>query len=243
MARKTSNAMLAGTAMGLIRHYWVTRSAAERIYYINKAETTTKPKPLVDEPPTQVLEVGEQKPKNFQLPSILKDASPETLEASVEQGLKLLDQLAAPLVPERGKKGDIGQWLQSIGIYFSLSQVCLLISTADNLRKHAVKTRTIIGVVGNTGAGKSSVINAMLDEERLVPTNCMRACTAVVTEISYNYDEEPYRAQVEFISSVEWQKELETLFQDLLDSNGQVSRECANEDTDAGIAYAKIKGR
>ena len=31
----------------------------------------------------------------------------------------------------------------------------------------------VLGVVGNTGAGKSSVINAMLDEERLVPTNCV----------------------------------------------------------------------
>ncbi|KAI4087546.1 MAG: hypothetical protein LQ344_006699 [Seirophora lacunosa] len=81
----------------------------------------------------------------------------------------------------------------------------------------------------------------MLDEERLVPTNCMRACTAVVTEISYNYEEQPYCAEIEFITVDEWAKELRVLFQDLLDGEGNVSRECTNEDSDAGVAYAKIK--
>lgn len=95
--------------------------------------------------------------------------------------------------------------------------------------------------MGNTGAGKSSVINALLEEERLVPTNCMRACTAVVTEISYNYEQAPYRSEIEFITIPDWRKELETMFSDLLDSEGKVSRECSNEDTEAGIAYAKIK--
>ena len=117
----------------------------------------------------------------------------------------------------------------------------ILTSYRDTLREQAVRAKTVIGVVGNTGAGKSSVINAILDEERLVPTNCMRACTAVVTEISYNNGEEPYRAEIEFISEVEWEKELRVLFQDLIDSNGQVSRECTNEDSEAGIAYSKMK--
>lgn len=154
--------------------------------------------------PTSSAELEDKKPKTFQLQTLLNDAGPQRLEASVEQGLKLLDQLKAPLLAKVENNPDAKQWIEQI----------------DNLRKQAVKTRTVIGVVGNTGAGKSSVINAMLDEERLVPTNCMRACTAVVTEISYNDGEEPYRAQIEFISSAEWEKELKTLFQDLLDGNG-----------------------
>ena len=68
----------------------------------------------------------------------------------------------------------------------------------------------------------------------------MRACTAVVTEISYNYEEKPYCAEIESISPADWERELKVLFQDMLDGDGKVSRECANEDTDAGIAYAKI---
>jgi len=60
----------------------------------------------------------------------------------------------------------------------------------DTVRTEAKNTRALIGVVGNTGAGKSNVVNAVLDEERIVPTNCMRACTAVVTEMSYNDSED-----------------------------------------------------
>lgn len=176
-------------------------------------------------PPVSSADSEDQKQKSFQLQMLLKDAGPEMLETSVEQGVKLLDQLKAPLLSKMENSPDAEQWIQQI----------------DNLIKQAVKTKTVIGVVGNTGAGKSSVINAMLDEERLVPTNCMRACTAVVTEISFNEGEKPYRAQIEFISPADWEKELKTLFQDLLDGDGKVSRDCTNEDTDAGIAYAKIK--
>lgn len=233
--------MIAGRLYYSLRQSWNSLPESERANYAAQAMSSghrvhaIKPEPTTEtrhldthpvlEPPISVAELEEQKHKSFQLQTTLKDAKPEVLENGVEEGVKFLHRLKAPLVDKMENSPDAEQWIQQM----------------DNLIKQAVKTKTVIGVVGNTGAGKSSVINAMLDEERLVPTNCMRACTAVVTEISYNYGEKPYRAQIEFISPADWEKELRTLFQDLLDGEGKVSRDCANEDTDAGIAYAKIK--
>lgn len=108
------------------------------------------------------------------------------------------------------------------------------------------------------------MINALLDEERfgsphlsveslrlltyalfrLLLTNGMRACTASATEISYNYVDDPeqlYRAEIEFIGAQEWLRELRTLLGDLLDGNGQVSRDCTTPDTEACLAYSRIK--
>lgn len=41
----------------------------------------------------------------------------------------------------------------------------------------------VIGVVGDTGAGKSSCLNALLGEEEVLPQSGMRACTACVVEV------------------------------------------------------------
>lgn len=90
--------------------------------------------------------------QSFQLQSLTADASLEVLEASVEKGVEFLNSLHERLINRAESSNDATQWIQQI----------------DILKKQATKTRTIIGVVGNTGAGKSSVINAMLEEERLV---------------------------------------------------------------------------
>ena len=163
------------------------------------------------------------------LQKLLTETCPEVLEQGFATGLELLKNLES-LLRQHSGIGDAQQWLQRI----------------QNLQMQAVRSKTTIGVVGNTGAGKSSVINALLDEERLVPTNCMRACTAVVTQLSWNDasdddEERRYRAEIEFIKAAEWEKELRILFDDLIDSNGNVSREASNPDSDAGIAYAKIR--
>ncbi|KAG9597087.1 hypothetical protein KCU86_g8346, partial [Aureobasidium melanogenum] len=149
------------------------------------------------------------------------------LEAGVKHGVQMLDRLVQALEPGKETE-DIRQWLQQIEV----------------VRQEATGARTVIGVVGNTGAGKSSVINAILDEERLIPTNCMRACTAVVTEMSWNRSEDEsskYRAEIEFIKPAEWEKELRVLFEEIIDGSGNISREVSNPDSQAGIAYAKIR--
>lgn len=71
----------------------------------------------------------------------------------------------------------------------------------------------------------------------------MRACTASATEISYNHSDDPaklYRAEIEFISQEDWTQELGTLLSDIL-VDGQLSGDCKNPDTIAGVSYSKIK--
>lgn len=81
--------------------------------------------------------------------------------------------------------------------------------------------KTTIGVLGNTGVGKSSLLNALLDEASVLPTSGSRGCTAAVVELRFNADMEKadptekqvacYRGDVEFMTLQEWQTELKIL--------------------------------
>uniref|UniRef100_A0A7S4QET7 Dynamin N-terminal domain-containing protein n=1 Tax=Ditylum brightwellii TaxID=49249 RepID=A0A7S4QET7_9STRA len=78
-----------------------------------------------------------------------------------------------------------------------------------------------VGVLGNTGAGKSSLLNALLDEASVLPTSGSRGCTAAVVELRFNSELEEanedglevpcYRGDIEFISLEEWKSELKVL--------------------------------
>lgn len=77
----------------------------------------------------------------------------------------------------------------------------------------------------------------------MLHTSCYRACTSVITEISYNAVDDPskaYRAEVEFISQDDWASELKLLFGDLVDDK-QLSSAYIDANAEAGIAYAKIR--
>lgn len=152
----------------------------------------------------------------------------ETVGECVKIGLNILDRLHALLTIEDNDGEEAARWLTRFA----------------KLKKRLKEQRTVVGVLGNTGAGKSSLINALLDEESLIPTSSLRACTAVPTEVSFNHDDNPehsYRGEVEFISVGEWQKEVGLLLTELVDPTKKLSKDYLQDDTGAGIAYAKIK--
>lgn len=74
----------------------------------------------------------------------------ESLETGISIAGRLLNQLRDALSTYTSP--DVDSWMKAI----------------LDLEKRTAPTRTVVGVVGNTGAGKSSVINALLDEERSV---------------------------------------------------------------------------
>ena len=157
------------------------------------------------------------------LEALSNDADVSKLEKAIEVGHGVLDDIKKAFATA-AKAPEISSWIQS----------------AEKLQAQAKMSRAVIGVVGVTGAGKSSIINAVLDEECLVPTNCMRACTAVITEIAYNHDSDekiPYRAEIHFIKEDEWTAELQIMLDELAQANGIVGP----EDTEAGIAYSKVR--
>ncbi|XP_028268243.1 nuclear GTPase SLIP-GC-like [Parambassis ranga] len=64
--------------------------------------------------------------------------------------------------------------------------------------------RELVGVFGKTGAGKSSLINAVLGEKNLLPSGSLRACTSVMIKVEANMDNSEYVAEIEFITKEEW---------------------------------------
>lgn len=116
-----------------------------------------------------------------------------------------------------------------------------LLKSINKLQNQATHARTVIGIYGNTGAGKSSLINALLGFVCIVPTSGMRACTAVVTEISYNHDSKhQFKADIDFIEREVWEETIRRLIAEIVAQEGTLAFDRSTEKSDAGIAYAQV---
>ena len=109
---------------------WLRISPIERAWYEDAARSLTGTQVVKFEPIKAKLELHDILPvsqmdefpsppeaKSFQLQTILKDASPERLECSVEKGVKLLDQLEDQMRDRVADTVDAGQWIEQIGLY------------------------------------------------------------------------------------------------------------------------------
>jgi len=81
------------------------------------------------------------------------------------------------------------------------------------IARNAVTAPTVVGIIGMTGSGKSSLMNAVFGSE-LFPVSGTRACTAAITEISYNTSDVLFRAVIKFVSAHTWGAEIDVLRQD-----------------------------
>lgn len=110
----------------------------------------------------------------------------------------------------------------------------------DALLQHFHQPSTTIAVVGATGSGKSSLINAILDVPDLIPTGCTSACTSVATEIAYNWKDSLYRAEIRFMMKSAWKEMLMRLFHDIQHEDGNISRSVREEGSESAIALSQL---
>ncbi|CAL1702209.1 unnamed protein product [Somion occarium] len=188
--------------------------------------TASRLPPKCEDVEMQDATVGAQPITSESIPSLFKEFhSADEInfvpENALKEGLAMVKTIKASIKKlEIGSKMRKDVWLREI----------------ESLQSQGAPS-TMIAVCGATGAGKSSILNAILDDN-IVPTSGMRACTAVVTEIGY-HPKRTIDADVSFLSEKEWREELAVLLDDLVDEEGNLKRS-TDLRSDAGVAWQKV---
>ncbi|KAK1148015.1 nuclear GTPase SLIP-GC-like, partial [Acipenser oxyrinchus oxyrinchus] len=116
-----------------------------------------------------------------------------------------------------------------------------LIKETSNLKDKNLKNKIYIGVFGKTGAGKSSLINALVNERDLLPASTCGACTACFIEVQA-HEKATYKAEIDFITKEDWKQELLCLVENCQKNteDGEYENE-DSEDEEYTMAKTKIK--
>ncbi|KAM4535924.1 nuclear GTPase SLIP-GC-like isoform 1-T1 [Fundulus diaphanus] len=91
-----------------------------------------------------------------------------------------------------------------------------------------IDKREMVGVFGKTGAGKSSLINAVIGKKNFLPSGDLSACTSVMIKVEASINNK-YEAEIEFITKEEWHDEVWSMLQ----YRGDVDQE-NDDDVDDG---------
>ncbi|XP_025760017.1 nuclear GTPase SLIP-GC [Oreochromis niloticus] len=80
----------------------------------------------------------------------------------------------------------------------------------DKIKDLETDKRHLVGVFGRTGAGKSSLINAIINKKGLLPSGTLSACTSVMIKVEATSGSK-YEAHIEFITKEDWENEVQSL--------------------------------
>ena len=74
-----------------------------------------------------------------------------------------------------------------------------LLSNRTEISKLEEDKKEQVGVFGKTGAGKSTLINAVI-EKKILHSGIISACTSVMIKVEANTKNKKYEADIEFIT-------------------------------------------
>ncbi|KAH1173230.1 hypothetical protein KIL84_017069 [Mauremys mutica] len=94
-----------------------------------------------------------------------------------------------------------------------------------------------IGLFGSTGAGKSSLFNAIIEQQLFLPVSGNQACTSCTVQVSSSRSKN-YEAKIHLLSLQEWKEELKNLVE-LVRTPGEEEEE--EEEDDVGEAVQKLR--
>ncbi|KAK6509059.1 hypothetical protein TWF481_003823 [Arthrobotrys musiformis] len=166
---------------------------------------------------------GLEKPSSKRSPDILQ----HDLERLVKDGHRTLKSLATQLnrMGTLNILGDSGR---------------VILDKIQKSREFNASSKSVIAFIGESGVGKSTLLNALVSYDNIVPTSGMRACTSCATEFSQRTPEmkAAFTAVIEYTTLEEAKEEMSILCEDIQDEalaqNGSLEEEEEEEDGDDG---------